>query len=368
MRTVLFAIETSDPDGAENMLFNLADALDKNIYRPVACLLQEGWLADQARSRGFPTYVLPLTRTVDTRWVRQALKVVASERVDIIHAHEFAMNTYCTLLAALTRVPCITTIHGKNYSSDKWHRRAAYRVVARRTKMVAVSDDIKDFLATQVGIPSKQIMTIPNGIDIARYSLPQSTRATLRTELGLSDHQRVIGSVGRLEPVKGHTHLLQAARVVCERHPEAVFVLAGQGQLRDALARQADALGIGQKVRFLGYREDVSSVLAGIDIFVLPSLSEGLPLSLLEAMAANTPVVASNVGGIPEVIQNQESGLLAQPAEPTDLADKILTLLDHPPLARRYAQNAHAIVTTRFGMGAMVDAYEGLYRQLSSRH
>ncbi len=368
MRTVLFAIETSDPDGAEKMLLSLADALDKTLYRPVACLLQPGWLADEAKAHGYPTYVLPLKHTVDVPWLRQALRLMKAEGVDLIHAHEFAMNTYGALLSALTRVPCITTIHGKNYSSDRWHRRAAYRLVARRTKMIAVSDDIKNFLATTVGVSWRYITTIANGIHIERYAATDAARARLRAELGLSMHQPVVGSIGRLEPVKGHAYLLEAARSVCERHPDAVFVLAGQGQLRESLARQANALGLDRNVRFLGYRDDVATVLAALDIFALPSLSEGLPLSLLEAMAAGKPIVASDVGGIPEVIRDGESGLLARPAAPTELADRILTLIEDPSRARGLADNARAIVSARFGMAAMVSAYENLYRQMSPRH
>lgn len=350
------------------MLLSLADAQDKTAYRPVTCLLQPGWLADEARARGYPTYVLPLTRTVDASWTRQALNLIKSERVDLIHAHEFAMNTYGALLSTLAHVPCVTTIHGKNYSSDRWHRRAAYRLVARRTKMIAVSDDIRNFLATAVGVSAHRITTIANGIHIERYAATDAARVQLRTELGLSMHQPVIGSIGRLELVKGHAHLLDAARLVCARYPDAIFVLAGQGQLHEALARQAETLGIGRNVRFLGYRDDVAAVLAGLDIFALPSLSEGLPLSLLEAMAAGKPVIASNVGGIPEVIRDGDSGLLARPAAPTELADGILTLLADRLRARAMAENARAIVSARFGMGAMVNAYEGLYRQLLARH
>lgn len=361
MISVLFAIETSDPDGAEKMLINLADSLDKGSYRPVFCLLQEGWLADESRARGYPTYVIPLEHTVDMRWVRQARKMVVSERIDVMHANEFAMNTYCALVSAITNVPCIATVHGKNYSSDRWHRRAAYRVVARRAKLIAVSDDIKDFLATKVGIPASRITTITNGIDVHRYSSAQSSRAVLRNELGLAADQPVIGCVGRLESVKGHTYLIRAARAVCQRHLRAMFVLAGQGQLREALEREVSELGLSQNVSFLGYRDDVSSVLAALDIFVLPSLSEGLPLSLLEAMAAGTPVVASNVGGIPEVISDGYSGLLADSGDAASIAGKLLALLDNPALGKTLAKNARAVVLDRFGIDAMVCAYEELY-------
>lgn len=350
------------------MLLSLADAVDHAVYRPVFCLLQPGWLADEARARNYPTYVLPLERTVDVPWTRRALSLLKNERVDLIHAHEFAMNTYGALLSALTDIPCVTTIHGKNYSSDRWHRRAAYRLVARRTRMIAVSDDIKNFLATAVGVSVRRITTIPNGIHIDRYAATDAAKARFRTELGLSPRQPVVGAIGRLEPVKGHTHLLAAAQLVCTRYPDAVFVLAGQGPLRDSLEQQADALGIGRNVRFLGYRDDVATVLAGLDIFVLPSLSEGLPLSLLEAMAAGKPVVASNVGGIPEVIRDGDNGFLAQPATPVDFADCILTLLADPSRARLLAGNARELVSARFGMAAMVGAYENLYRQLLLRH
>ena len=350
------------------MLLSLADSLDRAVYRPVFCLLQPGWLADEARARSYPTYVLPLEHTVDVGWIGRVLYLLKHERVDLIHAHEFAMNTYGALLSVLTGVPCVTTIHGKNYSSDKWHRRAAYRLVAHRTKMIAVSDDIKSFLAAAVGVSARHIATIPNGIHIERYAATDAAKTKFRTELGLSRHQPVVGAIGRLEPVKGHTHLLTAAQRVCARYPETVFVLAGQGPLRDPLEQQANALGIARNMRFLGYRDDVATVLAGLDVFVLPSLSEGLPLSLLEAMAASKPIVASNVGGIPEVIRDGENGLLAAPATPTELADRILMLLADPSRAHFLAENARALVSARFGMTAMVGAYEDLYRQLLPRH
>ena len=364
MVTVLYAIETSDPDGAEKMLMSLADAARTRAYRPVMCLLQEGWLADESRRCGYPTHVIPLQRTIDVPWVRRACRMLAAERVDLIHSHEFAMNTYCTLLSAIAGRPCITTVHGKNYSSGRWHRRAAYRAVARRTRMIAVSEDIKEFLATDVGIPPSRITTITNGIDTQRYAAAPSLRAALRTELGLAADQPVIGCVGRLEPVKGHTHLIQAARAMREKYPRAVFVLAGQGSLREALEREVQTLGLGECVRFLGYRNDVSRLLAALDIFVLPSLSEGLPLALLEAMAAGVPVVASRVGGIPEVIRDGNNGLLATPGDPGSFAEKLCVLLDRPAFAHTLGATARALVTDRFGLSAMADAYDALYRQL----
>jgi glycosyltransferase involved in cell wall biosynthesis len=363
-KTVLFTIETSGPGGAEKMLISLADSLDRARFRPVVCLLRPGWLLDQLRARGLTTHVVPLARTADPAWVRSMRTLLRDEQVAVMHAHEFYMNSYCALLSRLTGVPSVTTVHGRNYSGDKWYRRAAYRAVARNSRMIAVSDGIADFLEQSVGVPRRRQTIIRNGIDCQAFAASDRVRAEVRAELGLLAHQPVIGCLGNLYPVKGHTHLIDAAAVVCRRFPDAVFLFAGRGQLLDSLQRQAAALGIAGNMRFLGFREDSARLLSAMDIFAMPSLSEGLPLSILEAMAAERAIVASAVGGIPEVIVDGSQGLLVPAGDHGALARAILSHLDDRPRAAAMSAAARAKVVADFSLATMTGTYERLYSEL----
>lgn len=364
-KTILYAIETSGPGGAEKMLINLVESLDKDAFRPLICLLARGWLFDRLRALGYEPLVIPLGHTPDIAWLRRAASVLRAENVRLMHAHEFYMNAYCAMLSRLTGVPCVTTVHGKNYYTDKWYRRTLYRMVSRYSTMIAVSDGIRHFLSERVGVSNQRLTTIRNGIDIATFAPTPNARSAARHTLGLSPHQPVIGCLGNLYQVKGHTYLIQAAAVICRRYQDAVFLFAGRGKMLDILQQQATELGIARNVRFLGFRDDTPALLAAMDIFVLPSLSEGLPLSLLEAMAANTPVVASRVGGIPEVISHEQNGLLVEPADANALAQHILRLLDNPALASALAARAKTDVTAHYSVSTMTARYQALYESLA---
>ena len=164
MKTILHLIETSGPGGAERMFISLVEALPKHEYRSLICLLKEGWLNDELRRRGFETVVIPQPRTVDLNWLWAVWHIVRARRVDLMHSHEFAMNTYGSLISLITGIPQIATVHGKNYYYKRWHRRLAYRFVARHGRMVAVSEDCRRFLSDNVGVPLENILTIYNGI------------------------------------------------------------------------------------------------------------------------------------------------------------------------------------------------------------
>lgn len=363
MKTILHLIETSGPGGAENVLINLVDKLDKNKYKSLICLLKDGWLNAQLAKRRFETTILPHTRTLDFSWLYHAIRFIRARNVSLLHAHEFAMNTYSSMISSLVNIPCVATVHGKNYYTEKWRRKVAYRFVAKQSKMVAVSKDIKNFLLDQVHIDEAKVITIHNGIDVDQYLPRHEGRERTRRELGVDENRPVIGTIGNLYSVKGHRYLLKAALTVTEQYPDTVFLFAGRGQMLDELQSQARALGIYNNVRFLGFREDVADLLDGFDIFVLPSLSEGLPLSILEAMAANKPVVATNVGGIPEVVVDGETGLLVPPMDSAALANAMLTLLNDPGIARTFVEKGAERVTARFSVQAMVTEYERLYEK-----
>ncbi len=364
MKTILHLIETSGPGGAERMLISLVEALPKHEYRSLICLLKEGWLYDEFRRRGFETVVIPQQRTVDVSWLWAVRHLVRAQRVDLMHSHEFAMNTYGSLVSLIAGIPQIATVHGKNYYYKRWYRRLAYRFVARRGRMVAVSEDCRRFISDKVGVPLQRISTIYNGIPTERYEPSSAVRANIRSALGMIRDQPVVGTVGNLYPVKGQTFLLQAMSSVVRHWPDCRLIIAGRGDLESALKNEAKELGIERNVLFLGYRADIPELLQAMDVFVLPSLSEGLSLSILEAMAAAKPVVATAVGGNPEVIVDSKIGYLVPPGNPGALAEKIIALLQDPLLAHKIGKNSRARVMQHFSLSAMVNRYLMQYAEL----
>jgi sugar transferase (PEP-CTERM/EpsH1 system associated) len=360
MKNVLHLCESSDTGGAESVLISLVERLDKSRYSSMVCLLSEGWLKTQLEKRQVETVVIPQLRSLDVAWLFRLYRLLKDREIHVMHSHEFATNVYAGFLSRLTGVPLVATAHGKNYYGDKWRRRAAYRFVARQATMVAVSHDLKRFLVERIGIPPGSIRVVHNGIDLSRYAVHDENHV-VRAELGISAGQRVIGTVGNLFAVKGQTYLLRACKAVASAYPNCVLLVAGEGEQLGPLEKEAFDLGIAGDVKFLGFRDDVPSLLQAMEVFVLPSLSEGLPLSILEALALQKPVVATNVGGIPEIVEDGATGYLVPPRNPEALADKILLLLRDPQIAANIGQAGRKKVEKDFGLEQMVREYQSLY-------
>lgn len=360
MKNVLHLCESSNTGGAESMLISLVEGLDKDRYRSLVCLLSDGWLKGELEKRRIETVVIPQPRSLDLPWLFRAHRLLRDRGIHVMHSHEFATNVYASLLSRVTGIPTVATAHGKNYYPEKWRRRAAYRFAARNSVMVAVSEDLKRFLAQRVGIPAGSIRVVHNGIDLARYAVHERNHA-VRAELGIGTGRRLIGTVGNLFAVKGQTYLLKACKAVAGAFPDFVLLVAGEGEQLGPLEKEASDLGIAGNVRFLGFRDDVPSLLQAMEVFVLPSLSEGLPLSVLEALALQKPVVATNVGGIPEIVEDGVTGYLVPPEDPEALADRILRLLRDPRLAAGMGRAGRNRVEEAFGLEQMIRNYQSLY-------
>lgn len=361
MKNILHLIETSGPGGAEKMLISLVEHLNKEKYKSTICLLKDGWLNSKLKERGLETIIIPQNRSLDFMWLLQLIKVLKERDIHLMHAHEFAMNTYGSLTSLITKIPIVTTVHGKNYYHEKWRRRWAYRFASRQSKMVVVSENIKKFLINNVGIKNGDLLTIYNGTNINLHQAKNELRDRIKMELRIDKDQPVIGTVGNLYPVKGHTYLLNAAAIVKRTFPTAIFLIAGRGQLLPQLQEEAKELSIKDNVRFLGFREDIPLLLQAMDIFVLPSISEGLPLAALEAMANEKPVIATDVGGIPEVVIDGTSGFLVPSKTPEVLAEKILLLLANRDLSLRLGKEGRVRVEKEFSLKKMIRKYEKLY-------
>ncbi|TLY15566.1 MAG: glycosyltransferase, partial [Nitrospirae bacterium] len=263
-------------------------------------------------------------------------------------------------------IPLIATVHGKNYYTEQVKRRMAYRMVSRYANMVAVSEDLKRFLLENVGVAPERLQVVYNGVNPAPH-VPREKRDSVKAKLGLSDLDHVVGMVGSLYPVKAHRYLLKAIPRVLAVCPRTVFLLIGRGELEATLKQEAKDLGIEEHVQFLGFRDDVPSILSVMDVFVLPSLSEGLSVALLEAMAAGIPTIATRVGGNPELVIDQRTGFLIPPRDTETLASKLLILLQDKELSRTLGDNGRKRVKDSFSFEAMVNNYQQLYERLLAR-
>lgn len=367
MITILHMIETSGPGGAENMMIRLINNLDEDKYYSIVCLLKDGWLNKTLQSYGIETVIIPQTRSLDYQWIKSALKYLTEKKIDLMHSHEFAMNTYSSILSVIKGIPCVSTVHGKNYYWEKFHRKLAYKFVSKVSSMVSVSDDIKNFLISKVGVNKKQLTVIPNGIDVYTYKNDDDKRIKFRKSIGIKQDAILLGAVGNLYPVKGHKYLIKAVAEIKPKIPEIQLLIAGRGDELSSLEQDVKSLNLTRNVHFLGFREDIPDILNAIDIFVMPSLSEGMPLSILEAMSAERLVIASRVGGIPEVIIDSKTGYLAESKNSSALAKKVLTSINDTKNVTRIIHNAKQKVILDFSMQAMLSGYTLIYDKLAGK-
>jgi glycosyltransferase involved in cell wall biosynthesis len=360
IQTILFLSTSSGPGGAERVISNLAATLDPSRYRAVLCLFRAGWIQERSESRGVRTHIIPTRGMTDWRWALRFKKILEAERVNLIHAHEFDANVQGAVVAAISGIPIVATVHGKHYFWERLRRRLAYRWVSRRATMVAVSEDLKRFIVQKVGVHSDRIKVVYNGVEVPSSPLRADIDAC-RKELDLPENDRVVGVVGNLYPVKGHQYLIEAIPAVLEKCPDTSFIFAGRGQLETELRDQVNKLGLDKRVHFLGLRQDIPKILALLDIFVLPSLSEGLSMAILEAMMAGRPVIATRVGGNPEIVLDGETGFLVPPKDSQALASSLIALLENRHLTIQFGENGKRRAERQFTLQTMVSAYQSLY-------
>lgn len=355
-------IECDGPGGAERMIAALAREQRAAGARVVVVVPSEGegWLEAQLDGADVAVEHYRLERPLSRAAVRHLAALFSRHGVRVAHCHEFAMAVHGAWAARRAGIPHVATMHGGRYYADRWRRRLALRTSAGgRGRLVAVSTDLARRLARDLWLPPARVTVIPNGIQAARVH-----RFTLRAELGLVAGDRLALSVGNLYPVKGHRYAVEALARIADRHPELHLAIAGRGELREPLLALARSLGVGGRVHLLGLREDVPDLLAASDLFLMPSLSEGLPLALLEAMAAGCPVVASAVGEIPGVLEHGAAGTIVPPGDAAALARALDALLTSPRLARSVAARAEERVRADYGIARMAERYTALYAGL----
>lgn len=326
-----------------------------------------GEFADILRESGIPVFTMGdrdfRRRTSYTGFIDVA-RLLRREHVDVVHTHNtqpFLDAVPGGILAGVRTM--IHTDHARHFP-DQWRYMFAERVLSHFVyRVVGVSDDTSRNLTKYEKISPRKIVTIPNGISGQVYDVAVDREAK-RRELGLPANAVVLGFASRLEPQKGVPYLLDAMPEIVRRTPNVVLLIVGQGREQPALERQTAELGLGAHVRFLGVRFDMPELLGLFDVMVLPSVWEGLPMIILEAMAAGCPIVATPVGGVPTAVRRGETGLLVEPRNPSALADAVAELLNNPERRRQFGKAAKRVFRSDFTAEAMTRKYEALYLRL----
>lgn len=359
-------IETTGPGGAETVLLNIVRRLDSEEFDSLVVVLGKGWLHDQLVRSGVKVRVLPSSRANDWLFLWNIRQLVKAERVELIHSHLDGMNFYACLAGQLTGRPVVATFHGM---IGEWHglsikSRLKFAIIRRYAKrVVAVSNYLKRELEQKWRFSPDQITMIHNGVDFDEFETMPTGRS-IRDDLGFAPNAPLIGMVGNVRRPKGYRYFVSAARLVIDKIPECRFLIVGhgEGKLLNELIGQIEALGLTDKVVLTGFREDVASVVAQLDIFMLSSLTEGLSIATIEAMGLGKPVVVTDSGGPGEIVRNGETGYVVRPGDPRALADRTMQLLLNRGLADRMGQAGREDVRHRFGLDQSVRAYEQLYR------
>lgn len=354
--------------GAELKLLELINELDRDKFDITICSLEDiGSLKSDFEKTDYPLHIFPKTKKFDFNLIFRLSHLMRDEKVDIVMTTLFYADVIGAIAARIANVPvCMsweTRSHPAGSGVDKLRHVYSYRAAMRFVKkIVSVSDAVKQFLIEERSIPESKITTIRYGIDIDKYK--KSDGSKKRQDLGYDDDTFLIGVVARLSQQKGHTYLLDAIPDIIHDYPNAKFAFIGEGPLRQKLEEKRARLGLSDVVNFLGSRDDVPDLLNSIDMFVLPSLYEGLPNVVLEAMAAEKAIVASAVDGTPEAIIHEESGLLVQAKKPEQLSHAIKRIIGDKDLKERLERGARKRAELEFSLKGQVKKFEDLYIEL----
>lgn len=356
--------------GLQQVVVNLCRTIDRRKFDvSVLCLREAGELAPEIKKLGIKVFLIPHkeNRTDYLSFIKVS-KILKDEKIEIIHTHNtqpFIDGTLGALLSGIKTI--IHTDHARVFPDKRRYMFAEWVMSQFAYKVVGVSEHTSSNLIKYEKISKRKIVTIPNGIDESIYNISIDIVKKKR-ELGIVGNGPVIGLGVRLSEQKGITYLLQAMRYLIFKIPDITLIIAGQGELDQKLQAEAQELGVDKHVLFIGPRLDVPELLQLYDLYVLPSLWEGLPMVLLEAMAAGCPVVATNVGGNSMAITHGKNGSLVEPRSPEVLAAEIIKLLTDEDLRKKYIKNGHIAIESKFSARIMTNQYQKLYLTALTRY
>ena len=357
--------------GAENMIVELSKSLATMKYNPIIGVLNNTYcphieMADVAEKHGLNTKIFDCNSPFSLKTILEIRKYIKNNKINVIHSHGYKTNFFALLANLFEGKHLVCTCHPwteTGYSlKAKIYSWLDKLILNKFHKIVAVSSNVEEEIA-KIGIAQEKVSLIENGIDIHRFS-NSFDRTQLCQKYQIRSNRTIIGTIGRLVPEKAHDILFEAAKLIIENFPDVHFVIVGDGPLRENLENKVNALKLSEHVLFTGVSNNIPEVLSLMDIFVLSSISEGLPMVLLEAMAAKKPIVTTKVGEISNIISDKEDGVIVPPNDKVGLKKGIEYLLSNKEKAALFTEKAYSKVVEYFSANVMAKKYIRVYEQL----
>jgi sugar transferase (PEP-CTERM/EpsH1 system associated) len=354
--------------GAEKLVSRIVQQLRCRYRFVIACLDQVGELGEMLIQDGIQVVHVQRRPKFDWKCVRRLQQLFSDERVRLVHAHQCTPFSYALATGVFGgRPPVLLTEHGRFYPDHPSLKRKLFNrfLTSKRDRFVAVGNSVKQALIDNEGLPTHRLQVVYNGIELNGGDDKQSDRSAARAELQVADEEFMVIQVARLDSIKDHKTAVRAIQLAVRQNQRIRLFIVGDGPEKTAIEQAIRAARAEDRVTMLGLRTDVRRLLCGADAFLLTSLSEGVPVTILEAMAAGVPVIATNVGGVPEIIEDSVTGLLVPAADAQGIADALLRMACDPILASSIAAAASQRVRTRFSEKSMISTYDQIYRELS---
>ncbi len=356
--------------GAEGVILNINRFMDPERIRLFNCPFinfsrGESAYLKELEKRGIPYDATPLVKRFEYRYVRATRDLIRKHGIDLIHSHGYRSDI-TALLASGGRTPVVAMMHGFTASSFKVKiYETLERIILKRVAMIIpVSAQMKK-LALGMGIPDEKVRLLPNVVD--NITLDKIKPSAVFDEMALSPDVFKMAFVGRISPEKGLDLLLDACSALKKEGVNFFLMIAGDGPLKSDMEERTRDLGLADNVRFLGFRSDAPAITSAADVFLLPSLTEGIPLVVLESMAVGTPVIASMVGGVPDLIKNRETGYLFSPGNIEELAECIRNVYKNRSQARQMSERAKAFVNSSYSPLNWAEELTSIYLKASNR-
>jgi glycosyltransferase involved in cell wall biosynthesis len=353
--------------GVENTLLTTLPLFDKNRFNiSVCCTYRKGPIADRLEEKGIPVHLCRVASRLHPIHLWRLSRWLKENKADIVHTHMYSSNISGVIAARLAHIPVIISHIHSTHEWKSWNRILMERLVDRfRTGAIAVSQYVKNLYLQKTGLACENKIRVLH--NIARFSQKSiGDKAHLRRESGLPPEGPVVGTVARLVPLKGVDIFIRAAAEVWGRRQDVSFVIVGEGKERRRLETMAEGLGLKRCLFFAGERQNIADFYDLFDIFVLSSRSEGFGIVILEAMHHDIPVIAAAVGGVPEIVINDMTGILVPTESPQSLAEAIISLLDNPEKGRRLVEEARKRLEL-FTVERYVETLENYYEELWER-
>lgn len=362
---ILQVVQSLDFGGLERVVINIVSNLDPSRFQcEVLCLRHAGRFAKELQGAGHVVRCFDLGRGKSFSAPRKLASFIHEGGYDIVHSHDTSPLLYTSLAKLFnSHFKHIYTEHSGIYSCKPRHRFMTWLALFSVDHTVMVSKNLFSFYKQRFLVTTPEMSVIYNGLDFP--AIPDDARESVCNELGVPENAVIVGTAVRFYPQKGIRYLVEAIPTVLKAHPETRFLLVGEGVERHMLEQMAEAAGIKDCVIFTGFRRDIARLIGAMDIYVLPSLWEGLPLALIEALMAKKAVIATDVGGNTEMIEDGQTGFIVPSQRSDQLAERLITLVGSERLRNEFAANGYMYAMKHFALTAMVTDYEKLYSCLS---